>query len=392
MENKKIAVFAYNHPESTLPLVKHLAKKGCCVDYYFVTRFGNHCSSAFDFGRKMRLPGLWRNNRKYMKPYYDYMESDRVNIYLVVLPPYPQRYLSWFSRLLFIFMGLWIKYKKYDYINVVGQNPPLLDLIKTLKSVKECVYVSLHEVTPHYSSQSTDYKLIDYLLTNRINIITHSNASKERLLQLDESASNHISVIPFGVFETYTIIDDSQCDLSIEQPYILNYGNLLPYKGLDVFCGAVEILGSELDKIKIVVAGRGDDPCLSKIVNDPRYIVINRYLSNEEIVYLNKKAYCVVCPYKSASQSGIVSTSFLFGKPIIASNVGGFNEYIVDGENGLLVSPDNQEELAMKMIQLINDSHLYKKLKDGALSFFESDIYSWDNISNMYLALFEDNE
>ena len=106
MKKLKLAVFAYHHSESTLPLVKHLANAGHFVDYYFVTTCRQESAPAFSFGRKVWLPGIRRGNKKYMKPYYDYMASDRVRIFLVVLPPYAHRYFHFLSRLLFSFMGL----------------------------------------------------------------------------------------------------------------------------------------------------------------------------------------------------------------------------------------------------------------------------------------------
>jgi glycosyltransferase involved in cell wall biosynthesis len=387
MKNLKIAVFAYNHPESTLPLVKHLAKRGHYVDYYYVTFCRATGTSAFNFGRKVWLPGIRRGSRKFMKPYYDYMESNRVNIFLVVLPPYALRYFYFLSRLLFSFMGLFLKSRKYDIINVVGQNPPLIDLLRTLGTGHN-IYTSLHEVTPHYPSQYVNYKLIEYLMSKGMNIITHSNASRDKLLQCVNAEANRIHVVPFGVFETYSLFDGSNCEIPLEKPYILNYGNILPYKGLDVLYEAAHLLGPRLDGMKIVVAGRGADPYLQRMTDDPRFVVINRYLSNEEIVALNKGAYCIVCPYKSASQSGIVSTTYLFGKPIIASDVGGFNEYIIDGENGLLVPPNDPKALAESLSRLMNDASLYEKLRKGALAFSSSPIYSWDVIADQYINIF----
>jgi glycosyltransferase involved in cell wall biosynthesis len=387
MKNLRIAVFAYNHPESTLPLVKHLAKKGHFVDYYFVTYCRARGSSAFSFGRKVWLPGIRRGNKKFMKPYYDYMESNRVNIFLVVLPPYALRYLYVVSRLLFSFMGLFLKSHKYDFINVVGQNPLLLDLLKPLGTGRN-IYTSLHEVAPHYASQHVNYKLIEHLMSKGMNIITHSSASRDRLLQCTNAVANRIHVVPFGVFETYSLFDGSNREIPLEKPYILNYGNIVPYKGLDVLYEAAQLLGPRLDGMKIVVAGSGADPYLQRMINDPRFVVINRYLSNEEIVALNKGAYCIVCPYKSASQSGIVSTTYLFGKPIIASDVGGLSEYIIDGENGLLVPPNDPKALAESLSRLMTDASLYDRLRKGALAFSSSPIYSWDAIVDQYMNMF----
>ena len=86
-------------------------------------------------------------------------------------------------------------------------------------------------------------------------------------------------------------------------------------------------------------------------------------------------------PYKSASQSGIVLTSFMFGNPIISTKVGALPETIKDGINGLLVEPDDVKGFAKAMMLLIEDKSLIKHLKEGALSFGHDDEYDWDNIA-----------
>lgn len=385
----KMAVFAYHHSECTLPLVKQFAAKGHSVDYYCVTYCRSKDACAFDYGREVFLPGIRKGNRKFMKPYYDYMESDRVNIFLVVLPPYALRYFYSLSRLLFSYTGRYLKSRKYDVINVVGQNRPLLDLVKNLGD-DPGIYISLHEVTPHYASQRVENSLIEYLISKELNVITHSSASSERLMQYG-AAESRTHVIPFGVFETYLLFDVNNSAIVPKDRYLLNFGNILPYKGLDVLYEAVQLLGARLGEMKIVVAGRGADPCLEKMRSDPRFIVINRYLSNQEVAALNKGAYGIVCPYKSASQSGIVSTSYLFGKPIVASDVGGFSEYIIDGQNGLLVPANDPEAVAESLCRLVTDESLYKRLSNGARAFSSSPIYSWDAIAGQYLSLFSND-
>jgi glycosyltransferase involved in cell wall biosynthesis len=197
-----------------------------------------------------------------------------------------------------------------------------------------------------------------------------------------------VTVIPFGVFETYLLYPPHKKVLNLPSRYILFYGAILPYKGLDVLYDAIAILGNRVGSLKIVVAGRGDDPVLKKIQRDERFIVVNRLLSNQEIVELNMGAYCVVCPYRSASQSGIVSTSFLFSVPIIASDVGGFTEYVVNHQNGLLVEPSNPKALSEAIATVLSDKALHTTLQQGAAAFEHATQFSWRGISKRYLDLF----
>ena len=52
-----------------------------------------------------------------------------------------------------------------------------------------------------------------------------------------------------------------------------------------------------------------------------------------------------MAPYRTESQSGVALTAFHFGRPVIATAVGGLSE-LIDGRNGILVPPEDPEELA----------------------------------------------
>jgi glycosyltransferase involved in cell wall biosynthesis len=62
-------------------------------------------------------------------------------------------------------------------------------------------------------------------------------------------------------------------------------------------------------------------------------------------VSLIQHAKFLVCPYRDASQSGVLMTAMAIGKPVIATNVGAFPEYIQDGYNGLVAEPNHDSIL-----------------------------------------------
>ena len=90
-----------------------------------------------------------------------------------------------------------------------------------------------------------------------------------------------------------------------------------------------------------------------------------------------QRASFVVCPYTDATQSGVVMTAYEFEKPVIASDVGSFREYIFDQETGLIVPPKEPKELARAIEKLFNDEDLIRKMRDN-IGIYKKTEFSWE--------------
>ena len=79
-----------------------------------------------------------------------------------------------------------------------------------------------------------------------------------------------------------------------------------------------------------------------------RVVVHNRYVPNEQVGDYFAAADTVVLPYLAASQSAVGTTALSFGLPVIASDVGGLRELVLDGTTGMLVPPGRVRPLARR--------------------------------------------
>ena len=99
------------------------------------------------------------------------------------------------------------------------------------------------------------------------------------------------------------------------------------------------------------------------------YIVwIHRYIGIRELAGLLKSALFVVCPYKNATQSGVVQTSFAMGIPVVTTNVGSFREDVVEGVNGKLIPSCNSKILATAIISLYNNPEQLISMRENLMS------------------------
>ena len=93
-------------------------------------------------------------------------------------------------------------------------------------------------------------------------------------------------------------------------------------------------------------------------------------------------------PYRDATQSGVIPLAYIFGKPVVATNVGGISEQLQDGIQGFLVSPEDEKAFASAVIRILKDDNIRKKMGENALAYYHNQL-SGNRISRMTLETYE---
>ncbi|GAO44324.1 glycosyltransferase family 4 protein [Flavihumibacter petaseus] len=143
-------------------------------------------------------------------------------------------------------------------------------------------------------------------------------------------------------------------DQAGEGETILFFGRISPYKGVDVFLKSIPIVLEKFPRQKFVIAGSknaGYELSETDIAAAGEQLECRiKYISNEELAGLVEDAKLVVCPYLDATQSGVLLTSFVCYRGVIASDVGAFPEFIEEDRNGTLVKVNDPVALANSII------------------------------------------
>ena len=130
------------------------------------------------------------------------------------------------------------------------------------------------------------------------------------------------------------------------------------------------------------MAGTGSDDILDEIKNDKRFQLINQFITDKHLVELINSSKAVVCPYISASQSGIPLTTFVFDKPVIVSDLPGFTEVVENTKTGYVVQVTNANEIARHMINLCRNNSILNELSENIRQSKQySDNLNWDKIA-----------
>ena len=78
----------------------------------------------------------------------------------------------------------------------------------------------------------------------------------------------------------------------------------------------------------------------------------------------------------------------LMKKPVVATNVGGNQEMMIDGKTGFLVQQGNHEQLIDKLSLLLEDKELAKKMGNEGRKFIE-DTFNWELVTKNFIKIME---
>ncbi len=171
--------------------------------------------------------------------------------------------------------------------------------------------------------------------------------------------------------------------------YILFFGIIRDYKGLDLLLEAFEKLPSRNKNVKLLVAGEyysNEEKYKQliadlKIENDVK--VVNEFIKDSEVVRYFCAADIVAQPYKNATQSGVTQIGYHFETPMLVTNVGGLPEMIPDGKVGYVVEP-NPDSISKALEDFFNtdkETLFRENLK------VEKQKYLWDKLTAKILKL-----
>ena len=170
--------------------------------------------------------------------------------------------------------------------------------------------------------------------------------------------------------------------------YILFFGFIRAYKGLDLLIRAMAEPAVKSLGVKLLVAGEfyeDEKPYFDLIhtldISDS-IILHSHFINNDEVRYYFSAASLVVQPYRSATQSGVTQVAYQFDKPMVVTNVGGLAEIVPDGKCGYVV-PTEPEAIAEAITDFFNGDE--KRFQKGIEE--QKKLYTWDRLTEALRSL-----
>ena len=238
-------------------------------------------------------------------------------------------------------------------------------------------------------------------------IFFHGESNRRRFLELFDSPPDSLHLIEHGnegIFLAARSAASSPAQMrqrygiDADAPVVLFFGNLTPSKGLPDLLKAFALAQKREGLARLVIVGKPSKfinmDILRKLVMDlgisQSTIFDARYFPTEDVGLLMEMATVVVYPYLNSTQSGALQVAYTFGRPVIATNVGGLPEVVVDGKSGFIVPASAPVELANAIIKLIEDRDLAREMGAYARQLSETR-FSWDTIARNIISVYIDN-
>jgi len=226
--------------------------------------------------------------------------------------------------------------------------------------------------------------------------------SIDGIVTMSKSVANDVTVFrkdlparlsPHPLFDDFGEILDrntalARLGLSPDYRYLLFFGFIRDYKGLDWLLEAFADPQLQQLPLKLIVAGEfysAGKPYLDLIGQlnlKDRVILKTEFIANNEVNSYFCASDLVVQPYKQATQSGVTQIGYYFNKPMLVTNVGGLPEIIPHMKVGYVVDPAPQA-IARAILDFFRNDRMEEFVKNMES---EKQKYLWKNMVN---AIFE---
>jgi glycosyltransferase involved in cell wall biosynthesis len=226
--------------------------------------------------------------------------------------------------------------------------PCLGTVTRLLKGNTKRIVAITDNVTPH-ESRPGDSIFTRYFLSSCHAFVAMSRAvlNDLRRFEPEKPAFYH----PHPIYDNYGSpmpTHAARAALGLEQntPYMLFFGLIRAYKGLDLLLEAYADGRLRKMGVKLIIAGEFYEPAehyeeiIERLGLEDFIVKATRFIPSQEVALYFSAADLIVQPYRTATQSGVTQVAYHFGKPMLVTDVGGLSEIVTHGRSGYVVQPE----------------------------------------------------
>lgn len=219
--------------------------------------------------------------------------------------------------------------------------------------------------------------VMDDLKTFRVNIPVQYNPHP-LYDNYGQSVTREVALEKLGLPEDYS--------------YLLFFGFIRAYKGLDLLLEAFGDARLRNRKLKLIVAGEfyeSDKPyreIIRKYNIGDDILMFDRFIREDEVSLFFSAVDLVVQPYRSATQSGVTQIAYHYEKPMLVTDVGGLSEIVPHGKCGYVVKPE-PAAITESIIDFFDNN---RKEQFAVNIKLEKEKFTWDKLTAAIALIYND--
>ncbi|MBP7087688.1 MAG: glycosyltransferase family 4 protein [Candidatus Omnitrophica bacterium] len=263
-------------------------------------------------------------------------------------------------------------------------------LLFYLRLRRKKIIVSLHGADTRelpYASNISRF-LLQKILKKANFITTNSHFILKEAMLIEKNINQKARVIYNGIKQDFL---SNQNPYRYKERYLLSMGRLIAKKGFDILIKAFNEVLKFRNDISLFIVGEGPEKeNLVRLINKLNLedkIKLLPWSSRGQVAQYLKGCQFLVLPSRYEAFGMVIIESWLAEKPVVTRSLGGPQEIIKDGINGLLVKEETAQDLSKSMIRLLQDNQLYdnlvRNIRDMAKEF------SIENTGRQYLEVFK---
>jgi phosphatidylinositol alpha-1,6-mannosyltransferase len=290
-----------------------------------------------------------------------------------------------------------IKSRKIDHI-IVGQVLPLGTIAYRVSLFSKVKYsIILHGMDFAFSQKTFRKRFLTKLILNKAEKIICANSYTANLLKETIKDPDKIVIVNPGISEKnidHNLVKRIKDQYELEDKIVMfSLSRLVRRKGHDKIIKIMPELNQRIPNLRYFIAGEGPDRLyLEDLAKDNSNIKFLGKVNNEE-----KEAWLEVCDFFAMPSRNIEGDFEGFGivymeaamhhKPSIAGESGGVKDAVQGGITGILINPENEEQIANAIIQLATKEDTRKTLGENAYQRAKKEFRWEDKIQKIFNAI-----
>jgi glycosyltransferase involved in cell wall biosynthesis len=203
-----------------------------------------------------------------------------------------------------------------------------------------------------------------------------------------------IRIVPHGNFNHYVpdklltkVEARKYFELNSNEKVLLFFGFIKEYKGLDILLEAAAIASKTVGNLTLIIAGAMQseklagryNKIISELPKEVRVIYHSEFIPREKVAVYFLASDVLILPYRIISHSGVLHLAYSFGRAIIGTRVGDFEEFIEDGKSGFVTNSNDSVGVAEAIVRFYSNPDNINKMCSYARNLNDTK-FSWTNI------------